>query len=72
MYGGVFGGLARGQMRVAWLICMLWDNTTPGTRHPRVFGASELDWHTIDHEVSLIGGEKGTSGNRLTLIMRPR
>jgi|GEM_PF-6093664 hypothetical protein len=22
MYGGVFGGLARGQMRVAWLIAM--------------------------------------------------
>jgi hypothetical protein len=76
LYCEVFGGLARGQMVSAGLIamgfCMLWDNTTLGTRRPRVFGENELDLHTVGHEVSLTAGEKGTSGNRLTLIMWPR
>lgn len=52
--------------------CKLWDHTTPGTRRPRVFGENGLDLHTIGHEVSLMAGEKRTSGNRLTLIMWPR
>ena len=52
--------------------CMRWDNTLLELEGLEFFGENELDLHTIGHEVSLTAVEKGTSGNRLTLIMWPR
>ena len=58
----VLYGRAQGNMGSAWLAsgCSEGHEATPLTRQCRVRGESELDSHTIDHDVSWMSGKERT------------